>query len=97
MRCSVCGKRYRQNNINVLGNQDDLWFLSVFCPTCQSQGLVAAVVSDGRPAEITTDLSEVEFTRFENASSVDADDVLDIHYFLGEFKGDFQELFQAER
>ena len=97
MKCNVCGKRYRQSNINILGNHDDLWFISVFCPTCQSQGLIAAIVSEMNPVEIITDLSEIEYARFENALSVDADDVLDMHYFLSDFEGDFQKLFQTER
>lgn len=91
MKCGICGQRYERANINVLGHREDLWFLSVFCPSCKSQGLVAAVIKEGQPPELITDLTAGEQERL--SAAVDSDDLLNIHSFLREFDGDFVSLF----
>jgi len=91
MKCAVCGQRYERANINVLGHREDLWFLSVFCPACRSQGLVAAVIKEGKLPEIMSDLTAGEQGRF--TGTVSSDDVLDVHTFLTTFDGDFASLF----
>ena len=93
MKCSVCGKRYEAANVNVLSRQEDMWFLSVFCSSCRTHGLVAAVVTQGKPAPLETDLTEAEYSNFSNRSAVGTDDVLDIHNFLKDFSGHFADLF----
>jgi len=93
IKCSVCGQRYELDNIDVLGHHEDLWFLSVLCPACHAQCLVAAVIREGRVPEVTTDLTEAELDRFRNVSRVTTDDVLDMHNFLKDFDGDLFRLF----
>jgi len=96
MKCGVCGQRYEGNNIRILGHRDDLWFLSVYCSACRSQGLVAAVIKEGESFEVVTDLTAEEYAKFSEVDVVDADDVLDIHHFLEEFDGDFLHIFSKE-
>jgi len=91
MKCGVCGQRYEPANINVLGHREDLWFLSVFCPSCKSQGLVAAVIQEGKLPEVITDLTEEEKSQLREM--VDGDDLVDMHIFLKDFGGDFSALF----
>jgi hypothetical protein len=94
MKCGLCGRHYDSGNIKILGHREDLWFLSVFCPSCKSQGLVAAVVKDGNTCEILTELTEEEQHRL--SVPVSSDDLIDIHSFLRDFKGDFSTLFTEE-
>ena len=94
--CGVCGQRYDVSNIKVLDHEDGVWFLSVFCSSCGTQGLMAAVVREGRVAEVITDLTEAEYDCFAEREAVEMDDVLDIHIFLKEFDGDFAALFSEE-
>jgi len=94
VECSVCGKRYGKSDIKILDHEDDLWFLSVTCASCGTQGLVAAVVREGTiVAEPVSDLTEAEHSLFAGREKVGADDVLDMHSFLKEFDGDFAALF----
>ena len=97
MKCGICGQRYEASNIQVLGHRDDLWFLGVYCSTCRSQGLVAAVIKEGRLPELVTDLTEEEFSKFSRIDSVGVDDMLDLHNFLKDFDGDFSQLFGSKR
>ena len=92
MKCSVCGQRYEKANVNVLGHEHDLWFLRVFCPACQSHGLVAAVVKEGKPTEAITDLTEVEHSKFRHSPPVGWDDLFDMQNLLKSFQGEMSEL-----
>jgi len=91
MKCGVCGHHYEPANIKVLEHREDLWFLSVYCPGCKSQGLVAAVIREGKAPEIVTELTEVEKSKL--ATPIESDDVIDMHTFLKDFSGDFSSLF----
>lgn len=88
IKCSVCGEGYDGANVRVLGHDDDVWFVSAYCPTCGSHSLVAAVINEGPFSELITDLTEDEFDRFSEADEITTDDVLDIHDLLKEFDGD---------
>ena len=93
IKCGSCGQNYEESNIDVLGHDEDLWFLVALCPSCSSQCLVAAVVKEGGAPEVVTDLTEAELDRFRNASGLTADDVLDMHNFLKDFDGSFSQFF----
>ncbi len=93
MKCGMCGHHYQSGNVNILGRKDDLWFLSVFCPSCRSQGLVAAVVKEGKVTELLTELTPEEQKRLATAGPLTTDDLMDMHSFLRDFDGDFQSLF----
>ena len=96
MKCGVCGHNYESANVNVIGHREDLWFVTVFCPSCKSKGLVAAIVTEDKQLEVITELTESERTKFSDAPQVDSDDVLDMHSFLNKFGGDFSSLFSIE-
>lgn len=97
IKCSVCGQRYQVANVNILGHYGELWFTSVFCPACGTQALVAAVIKEGKLAEVVTDLTEEEYAKFLDSAPVEMDDVLDIHNFLKGFGGDFSNLFTKKK
>jgi hypothetical protein len=58
---------------------------------------VAAVIKEGKPPELVTDLTEEEYAKFRDVEMVCADDILDIHNFLKAFDGDFWHLFSEEK
>jgi hypothetical protein len=94
--CVACGRSYDTESVTVLGHQDDLWFLMVVCRGCSSHGLVAALLKENTPA-VVTDLTDDDRIRFQQAPTVSADDVLEVHEFLREFDGDFASLFGLPR
>ena len=96
LKCGVCQQRYEPDNISVLGHEEDLWFLGVFCPACHTQYLMAAVIKEGKAPEVVTDLTEAEWDKFKNEVGLTADEVLDMHKFLKDFDGDFSRLFGRE-
>ncbi|HJX70237.1 MAG TPA: hypothetical protein VJ441_03995 [Dehalococcoidia bacterium] len=96
MKCGVCGQSYESTDINVLGHREDLWFLSVYCPACKSQGLVAAVIKEGKLPEVITELSEAERAKFSATPPIGSEDVLDMHILLDKFSGDFSSLLPGK-
>ncbi len=96
MKCGICGQPYDAANIHVMGNREDLWFLSVHCLSCKSQGLVAAVIKESESSEVVEavpELTQADVGKFAGSSPVDSDDVLDMYTFLDKFSGDISSLF----
>jgi len=81
------------DDINILGHQQDLWFLDTFCPACHTRCLVAAVIRKDKAPELLTDLTEAELNRFKNGNVITVDEVLVMHNFLKSFNGNTSQLF----
>jgi hypothetical protein len=101
VRCSVCEATYEPENVNVLGHQDELWFVSVRCASCQTQGLIAALVRDGAADETygaagsplaaesagTPGLPAADRPPHPDAGPITDADVADMRDFLETFEG----------
>lgn len=92
-KCSVCNHDYDAGNVSVLGHKDDLWFLTLMCTGCHSQGLVAAVVHREAAIAGIADLLRQKLDVGTPPKQIGQDDVQEIHQFLSEFNGDFKGLF----
>ena len=94
IKCGSCGQHYGESNIDVIEHSEELWFLRVFCSSCHAKSLVAAIIREGKKAEVITDLTEAELDKFKDVDGVGVDDVLDMHNFLKDFNGDFPRLLR---
>jgi hypothetical protein len=94
IKCGACGRHYEEENIEVIEHSEELWFLRVFCPSCQVKSLVAAIIREDEKAEVVTDLTEKELDKFKDGDGVGVDDLLGMHNFLKDFDGDFPRLFR---
>ncbi len=96
VKCSNCGQNYQLHNVSVLGHHNAMWFFRAFCPTCQTNYLIAATISP-EETKIISDLTPMELAKVSNACLPTTDDILDMHAFLAKFNGDFNQLFNRER
>ncbi|MFC1942219.1 hypothetical protein ACFLWU_03265 [Chloroflexota bacterium] len=94
IKCASCGQHYEEDNINIIEQNEDLWFLSVLCSSCHVKCLVAAIIREDESVKLITDLTEAELDKFRNVDSVKLNDMLDMHNFLRDFDGDFPRLFR---
>ena len=94
LKCGVCGRRYEVDNIRILGHRRYLWYLKAVCSGCQTQALMAAVVQENKLPEVITDLTKEELDRFRDMEPVTADDMLDMHNFLEQFRDGVHQLFK---
>ncbi len=94
VRCSVCSASYAYENITVLGHRDELWFLTVTCPDCRTQGLIAALVRgdegvpEAPPAESLGAATTASSEAAAGGAPITEDDVADMREFLRSFRGD---------
>ena len=101
-RCSVCHRGFEPDDVHILSRKADMWMLMVSCEECHARNFVAAVIGDGDAEEaavLTQDpkpLIDVEPEVAEDAPAdpVTIDDLLEMHEFLQDFDGDFQQLFR---
>ena len=96
IKCAVCGQRYEEDGIKILGHQEDLWLLRVSCLVCHTQCLAAAVIKEDKAPQVITDLTGAELEKFRSVDRLSADEVLDMHNFLKNFDGDFSLLFSPK-
>ncbi len=94
--CAACGATYQPTSIEVLGHRDELWFLKVSCLSCNTSGLVAALVKTAE--DPASRLAWTPPEPDEDASRLDAgpglgpvtrSDVAGMRAFLKGFDGDF--------
>src|SRR5215211_7105938 len=102
VRCSVCSASYEYDNVNVLGHQDELWFLTVTCPDCRTQGLIAALVRGDATAaashaepESPPGVEPVRPSPAATTAPITENDVADMHDFLTSYRGDLASLVTA--
>jgi hypothetical protein len=96
IKCSSCGQNYQRHNVQVIGHNYGLWFISAYCSSCHNHYLLAVTIGK-EMAEICTDLTEAELAKFKKSGMLTSDDILDMHCFLRQFSGDFTQLFGRER
>ena len=82
------------DNVKVLRHHEDLWFLRISCSVCQTQYLVAAIITEEKVPKVIADLTKAQLDKFRDMGKLTADDVLDVHSFLDGFDGDFSWLFR---
>jgi hypothetical protein len=92
LKCSSCGRSYREAGIDVIEHREELWFLKVVCPACHVRSLVAAIIREAKGAPVVTDLSAADLEKFRNAAAVSENDLLEMHALLRDFKGDISGL-----
>ena len=94
IRCGRCGNLCLPGNIKLLEHQGVLWYFSVYCHSCGSEGFVLAIVNNGEMPETDAELLEGKIVR--SSTPVYSDDVLDMYTFLKDSEGDFSSLFNDE-
>lgn len=94
--CVVCSERYDEEDVAVMGQQEQMWMLMVSCHHCGTQGIILAMVKEDEGIEFVTDLTPEELERARDLPNITGDDVLDIYQFLRDFDGDFTRLFGQE-
>jgi len=94
--CVVCSEEYDEEDVAVMGQQEQLWMLMVSCHHCGTQGIILAMVKEDEEIEFVTDLTPEELERARGLPPVTGDDVLDVYQFLRDFDGDFVRLFSED-
>ncbi len=108
--CSHCQSVYREENVTVLARRSEVWMVMVSCDSCGRKGIFVVSFpgssrSERRKAILEAEaLGEGALTEAVLADEpsepsppipVTVDDVLDMHFFLKRFDGNFAALFAS--
>ena len=98
--CSACGRSYRPNQIRVLAQREELFFVKLSCRGCgtHSVAIVTIQVDESDRPQLNAGELEPALERAENTeTAVSGDYLLEMHAFLRGFDGDFRSLFRDSR
>lgn len=88
VRCANCGAVYGREDVSVVGNRDDYWFVRCSCHACGTQGIGVVIVKEVSATVAQADLAE-------GARPLQIDDVLVAHDVLRGYAGDIHGLFEG--
>lgn len=95
-KCPVCNNKYGQVKALVLDEEDNRTTFHVTCDSCKTSALVFISISQFGAVSlgILIDLNRHEVKRFFKKEAVSADQVIEAHEFLKNFKGKIQEFIK---
>ena len=89
--CSGCSKKFLNEDLRVLSTFGNEALFHINCHNCTNQIIVHITI-----VEQTTEKNSISI-RTTDAGKISYNDFLDIHNFLNQFNGDFQNLFSPEQ
>lgn len=89
--CTVCGTNHARSEIRLIGRMEKAWIVRVTCSSC-STAFKLLVLEQQETASISP--VKEERPRDRRKPPMTADDVLDAHEKLREFRGDVSALFK---
>lgn len=109
--CSHCQTNYGGENIEVLSTFDDQGLFNLKCSKCKNQILVHITISEeethmSEPKKKGTQMIRAhraitnpkpEEKSIKGKMHISSDDVINMHFFLNQFNGDFIQLFSKQK
>ena len=83
--CANCGAVYAREDVSVVGNRDQYWFVRCSCHSCGTQGIGVVIVKEVASPEV------------DEPAPLQEDDVLAAHEALRDYAGDALGLFEAAK
>jgi hypothetical protein len=84
VRCANCGAAYGRDDVSVVGNRDEYWFVRCSCRGCGTQGIGVVIVKEVAAAVTEHQMGD---------QALEMDDVLVAHDLLQQYTGDMHGLF----
>ena len=80
--CANCGAVYAPDDVSLVGNRDQYWFVRCTCHTCGTKGIGVVIVKEVASGEV------------DEPAPLQEDDVLAAHEALRNYAGDAHGLFE---
>lgn len=90
VRCANCGAVYGREDVSVVGNREDYWFVRCSCTSCGTQGIGVVIVKEVAPSTVQGDPGLAG-----GPVPFQVDDVLTAHEVLRDYSGDIHGLFEG--
>ncbi len=98
--CPVCGKNLRGCGVRMLNHVDDRYTVQVSCAACGVNFVIVLAIQGvsieaAEELELVIDDEEVTPVEGDVPEPIGADEMLDLHLLLKEFRGPLSELLKA--
>ncbi len=92
VNCPQCDNSYSNDDINVISAVGEKCMIVAQCDYCKTSILITANLSPNSPEAATTTSINTTVQPMDTKEIVSSDDVMDVHQFLKDFKGNFDEI-----
>ncbi len=92
VNCPHCDNSYSNDDINVVSAVSDKCVIVAQCDYCKTSILFTANLNPHRSEQSNPPAINTRVERMETKEIVSSDDVMDVHHFLKDFKGNFDEI-----
>lgn len=100
--CPVCGRNLRGCGVRMLNQVEDRYTVQVSCAACGVNFVIVLAIQGGAAAlesadelELVVEDEEYEALADEMPDPIGADEMLDLHLLLKEFRGPLTDLLRA--
>lgn len=98
--CPVCGKNLRGCGVRMLNQVDDRYTVQVSCAACGVNFVIVLAIQgvsieSADELELVVEDDDFEVAQGEQPDPIGADEMLDLHLLLKEFRGPLTELLKA--
>ena len=99
--CPVCGRNLRGCGVRMLNQVDDRYTVQVSCAACGVNFVIVlaiqgvALEGDAPELELVAEIDDPEAEGSAPAEPIGADEMLDLHLLLREFRGPLTDLLKA--
>ncbi len=101
--CPACRRNYQAASIRLLAERDGLFFVDLDCSACRSHSVAIVTIGseDAEAAIAELPIADDSATRIEppppgaGEAPIGPDDVLEMHEFLADFRGNVEQMFRA--
>ena len=96
-RCPVCGQNMADCGINILTQQGNRALVRVTCTACNDENLLQIILQTEASAGSERPAPTIDEGLPANAvEPIEVDELLDLHSFLDDYRGDFRSLVADE-
>ncbi|HET8569974.1 MAG TPA: hypothetical protein VFM93_13420 [Candidatus Limnocylindria bacterium] len=88
VRCANCGATYDREDVSVVGNREEYWFVRCSCHACGTQGIGVVIVKELAATSATAEPAA-------EREAISVDDVIAAHEVLRAHTGDVHSLFDG--
>ncbi len=92
VNCPQCDNSYSNDDINVISAVGEKCMIVAQCDYCKTSILITANLSQANPDSSVPQNINTTVQSMETKEIVSSDDVMDVHQFLKDFKGNFDEI-----
>lgn len=100
VQCGVCHRNFAPDEVAILSQQDDVWFVSISCDVCGTESMILVVLQNEADdaGDMTAALSAgaAERVSHETLGPITEREIQELHRFLQGYHGNLTEFWKED-